>query len=341
MQIPTPISQNNPVATGATLLLSNPHCRAYFTTMGAALLSFQIKKGDDWIDLICGEKDPAFRESHPTVHNALVGRVANRISGASFTLDDQVYSLDANEGSNQLHSGLSGFHRYPWELVDVNDHEIIFTFKSPDGASGFPGTVSVKVTYTLIDTTLTLRIQAEADQPTPFNPTHHNYWRLNPATETIQDHSLWLDSRRFLETSSDLIPTGNLKDLQNTPFDCTSLTGEPLSTLLSKLAKDGTNDGGLDTYFVLEHSDSQKPKARVFCPSSGISLNLYTDLPGLQIYTCQQGETLPSGAVLPPYYAICLEPSGFPDAVNHPNFPSVILRPGEVYDHFIRFEITV
>lgn len=272
---------------------------------------------------------------------AIIGRCANRIANATFTLDGVVHHVDANDGPNSLHGGAIGFDKRVWEASVVSPGRDAVALRlrctSPDGEMGYPGTVSVDVTYTLSDErSLRLDYRASTDAPTIVNLTQHTYWNLaGEGSGAVYDHVLTLNAGRYTPVDSMLLPTGEIAPVEGTPFDFTR------STEIGARIRDGVDQlavaHGYDHNFVLDRPDSNSlaPAASVSEPTSGRRLDVYTTEPGIQLYT---GNHLDgslrgtSGKLVRQGDGFTLETQHFPDAPNHPSFPSIVLRPGRAYE---------
>jgi aldose 1-epimerase len=267
----------------------------------------------------------------------IVGRYANRIGNASFTLDGRTFELAANEGPNQLHGGPQGFNRAVWTAEPFEDDAVgvRMGLTSPDGESGFPGTLDVTATYTLTDdNALIVDFSATTDQPTPLNLTQHSYFNLAGHDRgDVLGHQLTIAASRFTPVDETLIPTGELRDVTETPFDFRHNTA-----IGARIADDDEQlriGNGYDHNFVLDRlNDSAFLAARLCEPLSGRVLEVLTTEPGLQLYT---GNGLDDRAIgkewriYGKHAGIALETQHFPDSPNKPNFPSTILRPGTEY----------
>jgi aldose 1-epimerase len=252
---------------------------------------------------------------------AIIGRVANRIGRARFSLDGKTYLLAANDRRNHLHGGIKGFDKRVWTASeDQNSLKLHYT--SPDGEEGYPGNLQVTVTYALTDANeLTLDYEANTDQSTPVNLTSHPYWTLAGAGN-ILGHELMIAADEYTPCNEEHIPTGEIKKVKGTPFDFTSpiMVGRRFNQLIGQPPAYNTN-------FILRRETAGLAfAAKLFDRRSGRVLELWTDQSGLQFYT---GTFLSEAHQ--PYAGLCLETQQFPDAVNHGNFPSPILRPGETY----------
>ncbi|MEW2252246.1 aldose epimerase family protein [Streptomyces sp. NPDC006975] len=251
--------------------------------------------------------------AHPEPYlGALVGRYANRIAGARFTLDGRTCALPANNGPNALHGGERGFDKRVWDVEPVA-HGLRLSRVSPHGEEGFPGRLEVTATYTLdASGALHLAYEAVTDAPTVVNLTNHSYFDL-AGTGHAGGHELRLAASRYTPVDGDLIPTGELADVTRTRFDFRTAR---------------TIGSGYDHNFVLDKGVSAAPVevAELYDPASGRVLTVATTEPGLQLYTADH-----LGAPFSPGAGVALETQHFPDSPNRPEFPSTVLRPGEVY----------
>jgi aldose 1-epimerase len=313
--------------------------RARIASFGATLVSLEVpdRRGER-VDVVLGFDTLARYDSPANPYfGALVGRCANRIAGARFTLDGREHVLAANEGRNHLHGGLRGFDRRVWAAEPGPGAELALRYRSPDGEEGYPGTLEVCATYTLAaphaptpagSQVLGLRTHAHADAPTPCNLLSHAYFNLAGAG-TILDHVLEVRASRYVVVDEALLPTGALASVANTPFDFRTprRIGERLDELLAGPAR------GYDVCLVLDASGLHAPAARLHEPRTGRTLELWTDQPGLQLYSGNRLGDLrdKNGAVYAPFGGLCLEAQGLPDALHHAGFPSLVLRPGEPY----------
>ncbi len=278
-----------------------------------------------------------YLKGHP-YFGAIVGRFANRIKNAEFTLNGKTYQLAKNDGENHLHGGIKGFDKVLWEAATEEEEEkvsLALHYLSPDGEEGYPGNLSVDVTYTLDNNNnLEIEYKAETDQPTILNLTHHDYFNLSDPSQDILDHVAQINADEYLEEEN-LIPTGKKLPVEGTPFDF-----RKARTFGLEIAKTGI---GYDNCYVLKNRGGDPEFcAVVHSPASGISLEVRTNAPGLQLYTANyldgslKGK---NGIAYPQYGAFCLETQSFPDAPHHPDFPSTILNPGEKYFHKTIFSL--
>uniref|UniRef100_A0A8D1AJ55 Galactose mutarotase n=2 Tax=Sus scrofa TaxID=9823 RepID=A0A8D1AJ55_PIG len=262
-------------------------------------------------------------QKHP-YFGAVVGRVANRIAKGTFTLDGKEYKLAINNGPNSLHGGVRGFDKVLW-TPRVLSNGIEFSRVSPDGEEGYPGELKVWVTYTLDGGELVVNYRAQASQTTPVNLTNHSYFNLaGQGSPNIYDHEVTIEADAFLPVDETLIPTGEIAPVQGTAFDLR----KPVE--LGKHLQE-FHINGFDHNFCLKRSKEKQFCARVHHAGSGRVLEVYTTQPGIQFYTGNfldgtlKGKT---GAVYPKHSGFCLETQNWPNAVNQPHFPPVLLKPG-------------
>lgn len=303
-------------------------------TYGALLTELHVPDRNGKLgDVVLGfDKLEPYLKGHP-YFGATIGRVANRIAKGKFTLDGKTYTLACNDGPNHLHGGLKGFDKVVWQATEIkvkNGVAVRFQYVSPDGEEGYPGTLTATVVYTLTnDNELRLDYTAQTDKPTPVNLTNHSYWNL--ATEgDILNHHLAICADHYTPVDETLIPTGEIAPVKGTPMDFT--TAHPIGDCLLDLTN---SPRGYDHNYVLNSKGkSLALAATVYEPVSGRYMEIFTDQPGIQFYSGNFLDgtlTGKRGVTYHKYYGFCLETQHFPDSVNRPNFPSVILRPGKKY----------
>jgi aldose 1-epimerase len=322
--------------------LTNKHgLKARVTEYGAILVSMETPdKSGKMADITHGYDDLAGWLTNTSYFGSTVGRFGNRIGEGKFTLDGKEYQLAKNNENGgikcHLHGGLKGFDKVLWSGKPTDSNGVEFTYVAKDGEEGYPGNLTVKVTYTLNDDNeLKWEATATTDAPTIVNVVHHSYWNLSgDPTKSINDNELMLAAPSYLPTTIALIPTGELAPVAGTPMDFTKPTaiGERVDADFEAL-KFG---GGYDHAWVLEKGDGVRLAARLKDPKSGRVMEVSTDQPAIQFYggNFLDGTVAGKGGVkYAKRSALCLETEGFPDSPNKPSFPSPVLRPGETYKH--------
>ena len=306
-------------------------------TYGGIIVSLRVPdKNGKLDDVVLGfDKLDGYLDKSP-YFGAIVGRYGNRIANGKFTLDEKDYSLAKNNGPNALHGGLKGFDKAIWEAEPLQSKQrsgVAFTYTSKDGEEGYPGNLKTKVTYTLTEQNeLVFDYQATTDKATPVNLTQHGYFNLaGEGTGDVLKHELMLNADRFTPVDKTLIPTGELRAVKGTPLDFTKPTvvGARIDDNYEQIAF----GGGYDHNFVINRkADGLQLAARVYEPTSGRVMEVYTTEPGVQFYSGNFLDgtiTGKQGHIYKRRYALCLETQHFPDSPNHPEFPSTILRPGQ------------
>jgi aldose 1-epimerase len=317
--------------------------RAKLSDLGATLVAMEVPdKAGKIADVTHGfdSAEGYLSEGNP-YFGATVGRFGNRIAKGVFKLNGKEYTLATNNEPGgipcHLHGGKVGFNKRMWKAEpDEKANAVAFTYVSPDGEEGYPGTLTTKVTYTLTEANeLKWEVSATTDAPTVLNIVHHSYWNLSgdPKT-TINDHILMLDADKYLPTDAGLIPTGKLGPVADTPMDFTKPTaiGDRVEADFEALKL----GGGYDHAWVLTPKKGIRLAARLKDPKSGRVLEISTDKPAVQFYGGNFLDGKVAGKKGEKYAfrtACCLETENFPDAPNHPEFPSAVLKPGETYTH--------
>lgn len=313
--------------------LESDGVRARLASFGATLVALEVPdRHGERADVVLGFDTLAEYESPRNPHSGgLVGRCANRIAGARFTLDGREHVLAANEGRNHLHGGVQGFDRRCWTPRIVTGDALALHLRSLDGDEGYPGRLEVDAQYVVgpygaRGQVVVMRLGAHASAPTPVNLTQHAYFNL-AGHGTILDHELQVFASRIVVVDDELLPTGVLADVEGTPFDFRAARriGERIHALEATAAR------GYDVCYLLDGPPGA-PAARLRDPASGRTLELSTDERGLQLYTGQRLDGLrgKGGRPIARFGGVCLETQGLLDAVHHPHFPSVVLRSGEV-----------
>jgi aldose 1-epimerase len=289
-------------------------------------------------DVVLGyDSAESYEKNNAPFMGAIIGRFGNRIAKGMFVLDGQTFRLATNNGPNHLHGGNKGFDKVVWaseEFRNADGTGVAFRYTSHDGEEGYPGTLTVRVTYTLTDKNeLIVDYFATSDKPTPVNLTQHSYFNLTGASRDVLDHEVTIDADRFTPVDANLIPTGILQPVAGTPLDF-----RQSAAIGSRIDQDDEQlkfAMGYDHNFVVNRSgEGLVHAARVFEPSTGRVLDVSTTEPGVQFYTGNFLDgtiTGKSGRVYRRRFGFCLETQHFPDSPNQPQFPSTILRPGSEY----------
>lgn len=302
-------------------------------TYGATLIGVETPDRNgrcENITLHLGALDD-YLAGHP-FFGSTVGRFANRIAKGRFTLDGKEYRLATNDGTNHLHGGKKGFDKIVWQatpLLRPDSAALELACTSPDGEEGYPGTLSVKVTYTLAaDNQFTIDYQATTDKPTPVNLTNHTYWNLGGIhAGNILDHELMINADAYLPVDSTVIPLGTLAPVADTPWDF----NKPwrIGARIDQLPR------GYGACYVLNKAKpgAMSLAARLHDPKSGRVMEIHTTQPGVQLYTANllDGKMKCEGVAYTKQYGVCLETQHYPDSPNQPAFPPVILRPGRTF----------
>jgi aldose 1-epimerase len=310
--------------------------RAGIINYGAILVSLEVPDRDGKLDDVAlGFDDMDSYINRNPLFGAVVGRYANRIANASFTLDDKEYKLTANAGKNHIHGGgKKRFDKVLWEgslLPGSKEAGVRFSYLSKDGDEGFPGNLKCIVTYTLTNNNeLKISYQATTDKPTIINLTNHSYFNLAGAGNgDVLDHEMIINADFYTPSDTALIPTGEIHSVKDTPLDFTS--PKTIGARISQL----TQTRGYDHNYVLKNSGGALiPAAKVYEPKSGRVMEVHTTEPGMQLYTANGMRSVKGkgGKIYNRHYGFCLETQHFPDSPNKPHFPSVVLRPGEKFN---------
>lgn len=291
-------------------------------------------------DVICGFDSIDGYLTSGGYQGALIGRIGNRIAKGKFTLEGKEYQLYCNDGQNSLHGGKDGFNAKIWDVEECDCNEspsLVLTYVSADGEENYPGTLSVKVTYTLTKCgALKIHYEATTDKTTIVNMTNHAYFNLSgdPAKHSIEEDVLWINASHFTPVDSTFMTTGEIRAVADSPMDFreAKAIGRDINLPGCEQLKNGH---GYDHNWVLDtERDIAKPAATLWCPESGIMLTVYTDEPGIQVYTGNflDGSVVGKKGIAYPFRsAVCLETQHYPDSPNKTQWPSVVLRPGETY----------
>lgn len=324
----------------AYTLTNKSGASARILTMGGIIANLYMPDRDGKLaDVIFGFESVDDYLNGGGYQGALIGRYGNRIGSGRFTLNGVTYQLAQNDnGKNHLHGGNVGFNQKLWDAVPFETADscgLILTLTSPDGEENYPGKLDVKVTYTLTDKNeLKIHYEAESDADTICNLTNHSYFNLGGySSGNILDHTLWVDADSITEIGSDLIATGKAYPVGGTPFDFRK--PEKIGARIESDDPQIKFGGGYDHNFNLNKGSAFAKAAELYDEKSGRVMSVYTDQPGVQIYTSNMmnGDVKFKGGLAQiPRSAICLETQHAPDSPNHPEFPTTTLRAGEKYD---------
>jgi len=311
-------------------------------TYGAIVVSLRTPDRNGKLDdVVLGCESVEKYEAQTAHFGGIVGRYANRIAHGAFQLDGHTYSIPKNDGENSLHGGTRGFDKMVWQGKEIPDG-VELTYVSKDGEQGFPGTLTTTVRYTLSASALRIDYSATTDKATVLNLTNHSYFNLaGQGKGDILGHVLKINASRMTPVDAALIPSGELKSVEGTPFDFRKphSVGERINAddVQLRLGR------GYDHNFVLEHTGELAEAAEVYEPTAGRILRVLTTEPGLQFYTgnfLDGSITGKEGRVYNRRFALCLETQHFPDSPNHPSFPSTELKPGREFHSMTVFEFS-
>ena len=321
-------------------LLRNEQIEVFITNYGGRIVSLLTpdKKGVMG-DVVLGFKSlEDYLQAKTPFHGSLIGRYGNRIAKGNFELDGTTYQLPINNNKNHLHGGPDGFHNQVWEVISADENSIVMTYLSKDGEMGYPGNLSVEVTYAINDDSeLSIAYKATTDKATPINLTNHAFFNLTgQAKGSINDHLLMINADHFTPIDDGLIPLGETRKVEGSPFDF-----RRAKTIGRDLSQQGSDTqlsrgGGYDHNFVLnkESQGTLSLAARVVDPKSGRQMDVFTEEPGIQFYggNFMDGEDVGKYGVKFEYRAsFALETQHYPDSPNQVAFPNTILSPGETY----------
>ena len=347
---------------GLYVLRNSSGMSAALTDYGAALVSLAVPdRNGDLRDVVLGHDDVSGYEEGQGSIGAVVGRAANRIGGARFTLNGKEYALTANDGPNALHGGRDFYEKRLWSVKipfsevssrdimassapesisdgvsqlarsNISNKKVVFCLDSPDGDQGFPGNLHVEVAYTLTDDCeLHIDYLARSDADTPFSPTNHSYFNLNGhSAGSVLEHIVQIEASEYTPTDQNILPTGEVESVAGTPMDFTipKMIGRDIDEDFAALR----NGRGYDHNYVIAHEKGgYKEAASLYSRESGIRMEVLTDMPGLQFYTANfmNGEAGKDGAVYGKRSAVCFETQFWPDSVNREDFPDCVLAAG-------------
>ncbi|MBB4132284.1 aldose epimerase family protein [Xanthomonas sp. 3075] len=314
----------------ALTLRSDAGLEAEILTYGGILHALRLTTAQGVVPLVLALPDlPAYAADGDSL-NILVGRFGNRIGGARYTLDGVTHTLVANEGRNQLHGGLHGFGRRVWSVLEHAPDQVLLGYDSPDGEEGYPGNLQVRARLQLRGLDLQLDFEAQCDAATPLNLTHHPYFNLSgDPHQRAAAQVLRVPADRYLPVDAESIPTGEIAPVAGTPFDFRNAAA--LADNRDAAHPQVILGKGYDRCLVL--AADADCVAELYSPHSGVALRITSDAPAVQLYEGQHLDDHHPGLGR----GVCLEPQDYPDAPNHPHFPSTILRPGQTYRRHIAY----
>lgn len=331
--------------TALYVLKNKNGAEACITNYGGRLVSVMVPdKNGKMTDVVLGYDNIGQYVQSDGNYGALIGRYGNRINQGKFTLDDVEYTLPQNNGAHCLHGGPQGYHARMWDAKQLNDQALELTYLSKDGEAGFPGNLDIKVTYTLTDdNAVGIKYEATTDKKTVVNLTNHSYFNLSgvPGSDVL-DQLVMINADNYTPVDSTLIPVG-VSPVDGTPLDLRTpvAIGKQINDPFQQLVF----GRGYDLNWVLNtNGDKNVLAAKAYSPTSGIALEVYTNEPGIQFYTgnfMDGKDTGKHGVLYPHRGALCLETQHYPDSPNHPDFPSVVLNPGEKYLSECIYKFTV
>ena len=341
------VSEVNGKPTDLYVLKNAKGAEACITNWGGRWVSMMVPdKNGKMIDVVLGYDKLQDYISSTGNFGALIGRYGNRIANGKFTLDGTEYTLPQNDKTNCLHGGPNGFDRQLWDAKQLSDNSVELTYLSKDGEAGFPGNLNVKVTYTLTDdNAMDIKYEATTDKKTIVNLTHHSYFNLSgDPSQPATDHILYVNADTYTPVDSTYMTTGEILPVKDTPMDFTTpkAVGQDIDKFEFEQVKNGN---GYDHNWVLNtNGDITQLAAKLTSPTSGISLEVYTNEPGIQVYSGNFLDGTLSGKkgiIYNQRASVCLETQHYPDSPNKPEWPSVILEPGQTYESECIFKFTV
>ncbi|MBK0383770.1 galactose mutarotase [Pedobacter sp. SD-b] len=319
-------------------LTNQNNMKVTITNLGGRVVSiFVPDKNGKMVDVALGYDNlQCYLKDNEPYFGAIIGRYGNRIAKGKFSLGNKEYRLEINNGPNALHGGSDGFHNKVWQAEQIDDHVLILGLFSPDGEGGYPGNLNVKVTYSLTpENALKIDYEAETDKKTIINLTNHSYFNLDgEGNLSISDHVLTIDADHIVEVDETAIATGNLLTVENTPFDFRK--PKSIGNHIDDEHQQIRFGQGYDHTFVFNKKEGLEKVASIYSDKTGINLDVFTEEPGLQLYTGNfldgKDKDGKNGNPYPHRSGFCLETQHFPDSPNQPNFPSTVLNVGETYN---------
>ena len=343
------VSEYNGAPTALYTLTNQAGMEVCITNFGGRIVSIMVPDRDgNMKDVVLGfdKVEDYFPENNQTDFGASIGRYANRINQGQITLDGETYQLPQNNFGHCLHGGPSGWQYQVYEMVEADASHVKLLRVSPDGDNNFPGTVKAYVTYTLTeDNKIDIRYEATTDKATVINMTNHSYFNLSgdPQNNRIVDDILYVNASNFTPVDNTYMTTGEIVPVAGTPFDFT--TPHAIGDMIEADEEQIHNGNGYDHNWVLNTAgDINQVAVSLYSPATGIMLKVYTDEPGIQVYSgnfLDGTVTGKKGIVYQQRTGICLETQKYPDTPNKPEWPSAVLRPGETYTSHCIFAFSV
>ncbi|WOI55526.1 aldose epimerase family protein [Palleronia sp. LCG004] len=310
--------------------LSNGTLSVSLLTLGAIIQDVRLDGVD--FPLTLGGRTARDYDGTMAHFGAIMGPVANRIRDARAEIDGETLSFDPNQdGQHTRHGGKAAFHRKIWRITDRDDDSVTFTLDVEDGEGGFPGKRRIEARYAIEGSSLIVELRGATDKPTLMNLACHGYWTMQPPGDWSGQH-LRIAADRYLPTTDDNLPTGEIADVAGTPYDFRE--GVTLDTRTAPK---------LDNNFCLAEEDREMTSVATLTGPTGLTLEVSTTAPGLQLFgmgSFSVEEDTIHGAPYPKFAGLAFEPQHWPDAPTHPAFPSIVLRPGDVYEQLSRYEFT-
>ena len=325
--------------------ISNQHgTKIAVTDLGATLVKVIVKdKNGTPKDVVLGYDTPQKYEEASKFFGAIVGRCANRIGGASFELNGKTYTLAQNNNGNNLHSGMDFFNVRIWDVIKEDNNQLTFALESRDGDQGYPGTVKIEVTYTLTeDDTVKIEYYAVPDQDTILNMTNHSYFNLDGhEKKDVLAQRVWIDADTFTRADAESIPTGEIVPVEGTPMDFRSgkMIGEEIESDYEAIRL----GNGYDHNWVLNHPGTYRKAAELEGADSGIGMEVWTVLPGMQFYTANfvEHEDGKEGIFYGKRSGACFETQYSPDAIQKEHFEGPVCKAGSTYHTTTAYLFTV
>ncbi|HHV84330.1 MAG TPA: galactose mutarotase [Petrimonas sp.] len=334
--------------TGLYVLTNKLGSEVTITNYGAKIVSLMTPdKNGALVDVVLGHSSiDEYLNSEEPYFGAVCGRTANRIANGKFTLEGKEYKLAVNNGPNSLHGGIKGFNAVVWDIVNVSENSIGLHYLSVDGEEGFPGNLDVNLVYTLTDdNALHIVYKAVTDKTTILNLTNHSYFNLSgEGNPYIGDHILTLNADTYLPTDATAIPYGPARPVKGTPMDF--ITPGTIGERINEDFEQLHFGKGYDHTFVLNKQNENEYSYVGVCesPETGIKMEMFTTEPGVQVYTgnWMTGRfSAKNGHHYPERSAVCFETQHYPDSINKPEYPSVVLKPGETFSSRTTYKFSI